>query len=77
MSVLKRPRLVSKYVHGLRTADGLPLFSGIRYLSQLGSNWECWAIFEGVEMKRISTRGIPLEDEVFQRVTRLYDLKAF
>lgn len=25
--------------------DGEPLYAGIRYISRLGQDWECWAVF--------------------------------
>ncbi len=82
VSVVRGPdrritRWISKYVHSQRDEQDRAMYAGIHYLSQLGSNWECWAVFEGVEIKRLSTSSIPREDPTFQRVAKLYGLRAF
>lgn len=70
-------RLISDYVHEQKDDRGRPRYAGIRYLSQLGSNWECWAVFEGVKIERISTSAIDLGDETFKKIADLYNLQPF
>ena len=36
---------VARHVHEQTDADGKPAFAGLRYVSQHGGAWECWAIF--------------------------------
>ncbi len=37
---------LARYVYEQVDENGLPLFAGIRYLSRLNADWECWAIFD-------------------------------
>ena len=39
-------RRISQWVHDQTDADGVPVYAGIRYLSRMDTNWECWAVFE-------------------------------
>jgi hypothetical protein len=43
----------SHVIYELRDGDGAPSFAGIRYVSRLNPEWECWAIFAD-RMVRIS-----------------------
>lgn len=70
-------RWISKYVQAQKDDDGVPLFAGIRYLSRMGTDWECWAVFQGVEIVRESTASIAVDDATFQKVAKHYGLKAF
>ena len=38
-------RACARYIYDLTDAQQRPLYGGLRYLSRLGSSWECWAIF--------------------------------
>jgi hypothetical protein len=53
------------------------LYAGIRYLSRLNSNWECWAVFDFVRIQELNRRPILREDEAFTRITQLYGLKPY
>ncbi len=44
-------RLVSQWAWSQDLPNGEPRFAGIRYLSRLNSEWECWAIFERAELE--------------------------
>lgn len=37
----------SRYIYDLMDVSGNPVYAGIRYVSRLNLNWECWAIFDG------------------------------
>ncbi len=39
-------QLCARYVYERRDERGAPVFAGIRYVSRLNPNWECWAIFD-------------------------------
>ncbi len=36
----------SRYIFDQTDDQGAPLYAGIRYVSRLNPNWECWAIFD-------------------------------
>lgn len=38
---------VARHLYECVDAFGQPRFCGIRYVSRFGTNWECWALFEG------------------------------
>ncbi len=52
-------------------------FAGIRYLSRLSSDWECWALFENVALDEHERRPIPRDDEALLRIADLYGLTVF
>ncbi len=35
----------ARYIYERRDVAGMPLYAGVRYLSRLNPNWECWAVF--------------------------------
>lgn len=35
----------ARTIYDLRDENGPPIFAGVRYLSRLNPDWECWAIF--------------------------------
>jgi hypothetical protein len=37
---------IARFVHDQRDRNGRPRFAGIRYLSRLNAEWECWAVFD-------------------------------
>jgi hypothetical protein len=49
----KLTQYVSRYIH----TRG---YAGIRYISRLGSNWECWALFEGRFQHEIGYPSLPM-----------------
>lgn len=50
-------RAISQWAYAAVDADGDLRFSGIRYTSKLG-DWECWAIFDGSDVREVSARAI-------------------
>lgn len=67
-------RYISQWVFEQADENGQPLYAGIRYLSRLNSEWECWAVFEDVEMEELERRPIRGEDPSYQRIAKLYGL---
>lgn len=57
--------------------DGQPLYAGIRYLSRLSSDWECWAVFDRVPIEELTRRPILREDAALNRIATLYGLKVY
>lgn len=41
----KMTQHIARYIYEQTDEDGVPLFAGIRYISRLDQDWECWAIF--------------------------------
>lgn len=74
----RRPsRLIAEFAYTATEVDGTPLYSGIRYISRIASEWECWAIFEGTEVELVDQSPIELDDEALQRVAGLWSLRLF
>jgi RES domain len=54
-----------------------PHFAGIRFCSRLGSEWECWAVFEDVLPEEQERKSILRQDRALRRVSELYGLEIF
>ncbi|HEY2056217.1 MAG TPA: RES domain-containing protein [Solirubrobacterales bacterium] len=70
-------RWIAKWAFEQRDADGAPVFAGIRYLSRLNTEWECWAVFHDVEIKEITREPIERESEALKTIARHFDLTVF
>lgn len=51
--------------------DGEPMFAGIRYLSRIDTTWECWAVFDDIELEVLDlqpiTRDMPDLDKIVKQ----------
>lgn len=70
-------RWIGKWAFEQRDTDGLPIFAGIRYLSRLNTDWECWAVFHDVEIREITREPIERENPALEAIARHYDLRVF
>lgn len=70
-------RIISQWAYDQAEDDGSPTYAGIRYLSRLNSAWECWAVFEDVEITEISRRSVLSTDTALRRVADLYSLTVY
>jgi hypothetical protein len=70
-------RWIGKWAFEQRGEDGLPIFAGIRYLSRLNTDWECWAVFHDVEIKEISRHPIECQNPALTSVARSFDIRVF
>jgi hypothetical protein len=70
-------RWIGKWAFELRDDDGIPVFAGIRYLSRLNTEWECWAVFHDVEIKELSRQPIERNNDALQAVAQEFDLTIF
>lgn len=70
-------RWIGKWAYDQRDDDGLPVFAGVRYLSRLNSDWECWAVFEHAQIEEVERKPILRTDTGLANVARLYDLTVF
>lgn len=67
-------RAIASWAHTRVDGNGLPLYSGIRYMSRTGG-FECWAIFNGTEVVEAAPPGeIELNDTALRRVAVEYGL---
>ncbi|HEY1457869.1 MAG TPA: RES domain-containing protein [Solirubrobacteraceae bacterium] len=67
-------RYISQWTYEQRDEDDRPLYAGIRYLSRLNSDWECWAVFDHVGIEELARHPILREDEALKRIAKLYRL---
>lgn len=67
-------RYISQWAYDRRDEDGEPVYGGVRYLSRLSSEWECWAVFPDVPIRERERITIGHGDEALQRVAKRYGL---
>lgn len=70
-------RWIGKWAFDLRDEDGTPVFAGIRYLSRLNTEWECWAVFHDVGIGEISRQPIERGNTSLTAVAREFGLTVF
>jgi hypothetical protein len=70
-------RLIGQWAYDQADEAGLPLYAGVRYLCRLSSDWECWAVFEDVELQEVSRQSVLATDVALQRVARKYGLTVY
>lgn len=67
-------RLLATWAWQQRDVDGRPRYAGLRYLSRLNNDWECWAIFDDVPLINPIEHSIPADDEALATVADLFNL---
>lgn len=67
-------RHISQWAFEQADEEERPLYAGIRYLSRLNSDWECWAVFDEIELEELERRPIRSEDASYNRIGRQYGL---
>jgi RES domain len=70
-------RLISQWAWAMVDEQSNPGFAGIRYLSRLGTEWECWAVFDRTPIAELELLPITLEMESLQSIRELYGLRIF
>jgi hypothetical protein len=70
-------RYISQWAYEQVDDDERPLYAGIRYLSRLNSEWECWAVFDHVAIKELTRRPILANDAALKRIAKLYGLTVY
>lgn len=69
-------RWISDWTYYHEDDDGH--LAGIRYVSRLDSRWECWALFEVVDIPgEVARRPILREDPALLRVANQYGVRVF
>jgi len=67
-------RLVGEWTFDQTDGDGRPRYAGLRYLSRVNSDWECWAVFTETTLEVKETRPITLDLPGISVVERLFEL---
>jgi hypothetical protein len=70
-------RWIGRWAYEQRDADDRLKYAGIRYLSRLSSEWECWALFEDAALEEQERRPITRDDPALTRIAELYGLTVF
>jgi hypothetical protein len=70
-------RLISYWAYQQRDEHGEPLYGGIRYLSRLNSDWECWAVFDRTPLVELERHPIRRTMAALTRVAKHYGLDIF
>jgi hypothetical protein len=70
-------RWIGKWAFERRDSDGAPMFAGIRYLSRLNTEWECWAVFHDVDIRELSREPIERGNHSLTAVAREFGLTVF
>ncbi len=66
-------RLIAGWAYSAHD-NGVPIYSGIRYLSRVCSDWECWALFDDVDIEAVETLPIQLEMRELREVADTFEL---
>jgi hypothetical protein len=70
-------RYISQWAYEQHDEADRQMYAGIRYLSRLNSDWECWAVFDYVEIEELTRRPILRQDEALNRIAKLYRLTVY
>lgn len=70
-------RLISEWAWAHADPDGRRRFAGIRYLSRMDTDWECWAVFEDEEMTEVERHPILPTTPELLKTAEAYDLIVF
>jgi hypothetical protein len=70
-------RLVAEWAYRQADQTGEPLYAGMRYVSRICSEWECWAVFEDIDLEPLGTKPITLDMPALQQVAKRFDLLVF
>ncbi len=70
-------RWIGHWAREQRDLDGCLCLAGVRYLSRLSSDWECWALFDGAGLDEQERRPIGRQDPALAPVAELHGLTVF
>ena len=69
-------RAVAAWTYAAQDDEGNLRYSGIRYMSRLGDH-ECWAVFEGTEVREVARTPIRRTNAAMQQVAATWELNVF
>lgn len=67
-------RWISQWTWSQTTPSGRPRYAGIRYLSRINSDWECWAVFDRARLQEVHRESIFRTDASLLAVANHFDL---
>lgn len=67
-------RLIASWAYQQVDDQGLPLYAGIRYLSRLDTDWECWALFHDTLIASQRLESIPVNDPDLLAVAEMFKI---
>lgn len=67
-------RWIAKWAFDARQKDGRRAYAGIRYLSRLDTKWECWAVFDDVEIVELTREPITRRNPDLLSIARSFEL---
>ena len=70
-------RLISFWAWIQQNEDGSPRYGGVRYLSRLNNDWECWAVFDRVPTQEVQRRPIARSLPELHTICELYGIRVF
>jgi hypothetical protein len=70
-------RAISLWAYNQLKDDGTPRYAGIRYLSRLDTQWECWALFDRVDTQETERRSITRSMSELLEVAEMWGLTVF
>ncbi len=70
-------RAIAQWVYQLADGSQNPVFAGIRYFSRTNTDWECWAVFDGVGIVEVERRAIVESTDGLAEVAHLFDLRVY
>ena len=69
-------RAASSWAYWAQDADG-PTYSGIRYMSRVLPDEECWAVFQETPIVEVSRRAIEINDPDLKAIADMWGLRIF
>jgi len=70
-------RWISQWAWHKHSEPNQQKFAGVRFLSRLDDDWECWAVFDDVLLEEQERTSILVTDEALQNVARKWSLDVF
>lgn len=70
-------RIISQWTYDEIDEDENPRYGGIRYMSRIAPEYECWACFEDCSIEILEQRAISEDDPHLLKIAKRYGLKVF
>jgi hypothetical protein len=70
-------RWIAKWAFEARDESGAAEFAGIRYLSRLNTDWECWAAFHDVDIVEKEREPITRQNPALLSIAKSFELTVF
>jgi hypothetical protein len=67
-------RLIARWAYQQVDDQDVPLYAGVRYLSRLNTDWECWALFDDTRIASQRIESIPVDDPELLKVCTRYGI---